>query len=136
MSVLEKDISCIDCDRSSSLERWINNNDSCPNCNSYHIIPRLHLAKKSITERDFEGKGFSEVLESFNLDESGGTNLLILLGVSEEAAIDVERVILQNWPRIDWRRTIGRTRENEERNFQEVRDALDRYGVVIEIPEE
>ncbi|MDY7082808.1 MAG: hypothetical protein SXQ77_10480 [Halobacteria archaeon] len=128
--ILDQPVECTECGDERRLADWIEN-DVCPECGTAHLVPRLHVAVDAIESGKLEGWKFQDLLEKFGLDHDDAANLLLVLGVSAEAAFDVERTVVQEWERSEWRRLIDETREEEREHFEEVERVLSRYGVAL-----
>lgn len=123
---------CVECGEKHGVEEWISAGDACPSCGTPHVVPHIHAAITALERDELRGQGFGEVLDKYGLDSTDAADLLLAIGVSADAALGVERR-LQGWPGSEWRRLVGLTREEERRNVREVRQALEEYGVDIDV---
>ena len=130
---LEKQVECIECGRPTSLDEWLRNHDSCPTCSTKHILPRTRIALDAIENRETEAMEYTEVLELLGFTPQESTTLLLALGCSPEAALDIERTVVGDTPQPEWRRKIGETRKEMEDNLRETRTLLDKYGVKLDM---
>ncbi|MDY6780424.1 MAG: hypothetical protein SV760_07760 [Halobacteria archaeon] len=134
--MLDSEADCAECGGRHSLGDWLREDGSCPDCGADHVVPRLRLAVEAVEKGDFDGRELGEVVDELGLSSEDVTNLLLRLGCSAEAALDVQRVVFSGWERSGWRRFVGRTREEERRNLKEVEEELDAYGVEFDFPDE
>ncbi|MDY6775127.1 MAG: hypothetical protein SV253_03475 [Halobacteria archaeon] len=130
---LDDAIDCADCGVERSLRDWIHDDGVCDSCGCRHVFSRIHAALRSATDGELEGWSLEEVVEEFGLSDDEAVSLLVALGVSHSAAVDIERTYLGDWPRSEWRRLIGRTRESEREDRRETREKLEEYGIETEL---
>lgn len=131
---LEKPIECADCGDERSFEEWLEES-TCPSCGTRHLVPRLHAALDGLRAGEHEGWTLSEVADAYDLGSPDAVDLLVVLGCSPRAALDVSRTVVGGRPRPEWRRLVGRTREEEKASFEEARSVLAPHGVGVETPE-
>lgn len=134
--VLDERVECAACEATQRLSEWIASDGRCGACDEPHVIPTLPAAERAVTSGDFEGRELCDVVDAFDLDAVGTTDLLLALGCSAAAALDVSRVVVDGRPRSEWRRWIDETRSEEADQIAEAEAVLDSHGVELEYPEE
>lgn len=128
-------VECAECGSTHGVREFIHNDDECPSCGVGHVVPRLHAALYAVQRDEHRGWSLEELLGEYGLDHDDACNLLMALGVSAGAALDVERR-LQGWPGSRWRRLVGLTREEEARHVREVTETVREYGLEVGVFEE
>lgn len=114
------------------MESWMYGDGGCPSCSTRHVLPRIQITYDAFEDGDVEGWSYLEVMDRLGLSPEESTTVLLKLGCSPDAALDVERTVLGDTPMSEWRRTIDETREQMRKNLGEVTDLLSEFGVSLD----
>lgn len=133
MKALEREVDCAECGEEAPLDRWLED-PLCSECGQEHVVPRLATAVEAAREGEAEGATLEEVVEGFRLHSGDAVDLLMALGCGAEAAVDVERTVVEGRVPSEWRRLVGRTRAGLEESYDEAEEVLAGYGVSLEPP--
>lgn len=135
MEALDTTVDCVECGSEYTLRQW-RDSHRCRGCGEPHEIPWLVHAVEAVERGVCSGSTLTEVVEGFGLSGDDAADLLMALGCSAEAAVDVERTVFDGRVRSEWRRLVNRTREKELENYSEVADVLEGHGVTFQPPDE
>ncbi len=133
MKALNRQVDCAECGSEAPLDRWLED-PICADCGQEHVVPRLATAVEAVRQGEAEGATLQDVVDGFRLDSGDAVDLLMALGCGAEAAVDVERTVVERRVPSEWRRLVGRTRAELEESIREAEDVLDGYGVTLQPP--
>lgn len=133
MKALQREVECVECGAEAPLDQWLED-PTCLDCGQEHVVPRLATAVGAVREGEAEGATLQEVVEGFRLDHGEGVDLLMALGCHAEAAVDVERTVVEGRVPSEWRRLVDRTRAELRESYGEAEQVLAGYGVSLQPP--